>query len=452
MLLRFKCKNFRSIKDEQTFSMVAAATRSDERNHTLLDTPHKDIKALRCAAFYGANASGKSNFLKAMDQFSTIIALSHRAWSPTGGIPAWDPFRLDDYSRDEEASFEADFVIDNFFYNYGFRFDKSSFIEEWLIDNSGRAKTLFRRSTAGGETQVKLPGRNLVFGSNDLDILKASSAQTRDNSLFLSSASQSNHELLSRIFKFLTPAFEVHSGNTSEAYSAKEEKRKVVDLLVAADAGIMNYEVSKKEVPDIVKEFINAMHSAAKAAAADSKSVYIPQIAEQTEITMFHRGAQDKPFPLEFSNESAGTQKYFNLVQLVLKVINSGSILTLDEIESSLHPLLARHLIRIFNDPELNPKGTQLIFTTHNSDFLDLDLLRRDQLWFTEKSPQGATSLVSLADFKPRKGQNLESAYLGGRFGAIPLIDEELFLRAINANAKENIDSCLEETEVDLND
>jgi uncharacterized protein len=446
MLLRFRCKNFRSIREEQEFSMVAVATRTHEHDHVLLNTPREDVKALRCGAIYGANASGKSNFLLAMARFSAIVANSQRKWEPTGKIPRWDPFELDDHSRDSETSFEIDFVLGSVIYSYGFRFNRFLFVEEWLIDNSGRARTLFRRKTNESSTSVAFPSKNLGSASEETRLLDLARLQTRPNSLFLSSAAQSNHDLLSSIFRWIIERFNILSARedtfrsyTAESCSTPERKYQIRNMLAAADVGIVDFQVAEEEPPEELKKLFLAMTGALREVSAGAAEDASNSPLLQHDIKMLHRGANGGIFPLDFSDESAGTRKYFRMLGPILDELQDGSLILIDELESSLHPNLARQIVRMFNDPNLNPKGAQLIFATHDTNLLDLDLLRRDQIWFAEKTNEGVTSLTSLAEFKPRKGQEIAPAYLHGRFGAIPLLDEGLLrsgLKPPKAEAK----------------
>jgi AAA15 family ATPase/GTPase len=143
-------------------------------------------------------------------------------------------------------------------------------------------------------------------------------------------------------------------------------------------------------------------------------------------IRMLHTGVNGNLYPLDFDSESSGTHAYFELLGPLLDGLASASCLLVDEFESKLHPNLSRQLVRIFNDPKMNPRGAQLIFNTHDTNLLDLSLLRRDEIWFTEKTQEGATQLIRLSEFTPRKGQNVAAAYLHGRFGATPFLDDEL--------------------------
>jgi AAA15 family ATPase/GTPase len=156
---------------------------------------------------------------------------------------------------------------------------------------------------------------------------------------------------------------------------------------------------------------------------------------------MAHQGVGGKPYPLESSQESDGTLAYFSILGPLLDSLRDGIVLLIDELESSLHPKLARELIRLFNSPLLNPKGAQILFTTHSTSLLDLELLRRDQIWFAEKNREGATTLYPLSDYQPRTNQNIEAGYLSGRFGAIPFLDEELLREALGTTKTQPLGS-----------
>jgi AAA15 family ATPase/GTPase len=358
--------------------MVAVATRANEHNHVLLDTPIKDVKGLRCAALYGANASGKSNVLGAMARFSSIVANSQRKWEPTGEIPIWDPFELDDHSRNAERSFEIDFILESIIYNYGFRFTKSAFIEEWLIDNSGRAKTFFRRKTEESSTSLAFPGKNLGATSEETRLLDLARLQTQPNSLFLSSAAQSNHEVLSNIFRWIIEGFNLLSSrdepfrsSTAECCSRSERKQQIRDLFVAADTGIVDFGVSEEEPPEEFKTLVAAMTGALKEVSAADAADVRTSTSLHHDIKMLHRGENAGLFSLDLSEESAGTRKYFRMLGPILDELQDGSLVLIDELESSLHPNLARQIVRMFNEPVLNPQGAQLVFATHDTNLLD---------------------------------------------------------------------------------
>jgi AAA15 family ATPase/GTPase len=438
MLLRFRCKNFRSIREEQELSLIAAKTRTDEKSESLIDTPFEDLKLLRCAAIFGPNASGKSNVLDALAALRRIVSESWRGWKANGPIPEHDPFLLDDTSRANESEFEITFLLESTIYKYGFRFDQTSFIEETLKDTTGkRDKILFCRTTKEGQVEVEFPNNNLGTTKEERLQLERIRFDTRPNSLFLSAAAQYNHPVLSRVYAYLTENFKpVHWKNMSPRQSYTAEmcseagiRERLVAMMRFADAGISDLEVSSHEMSDKEKNRIRALLTTMKEIEPEAySSVQLDPTAlpSVVEVRMAHNGAGDKTFLLDISKESDGTKAYFSVLGPLLASFKDGEVLLIDELESSLHPTLARELVRLFNSPELNPKGAQIIFTTHSTNLLDLSLLRRDQIWFTEKSQEGATKLFPLIDYQPRTNQDIEAGYLGGRFGAIPYLDHQL--------------------------
>jgi AAA15 family ATPase/GTPase len=449
MLLEFRCKNFRSFRDEQKISLVAARTRSQELDKRLIETKIKGVAGLRCAAIYGSNGSGKSNLLKAMAQFSVMISASQKRWDSTDKIPVWDPFMLDENSRSGETEFEATVLIDEVEYRYGFRFNETVISEEWLYEYAPKERTLFRRKTLDGRVEVDFVGRNLT-GST----LETIRQLTRPNSLFLSAAAQNNYERLAIIQKWFVDRFNIINGQdctqmlpfTADLCKQEEIKGRVIKLISFADFGVEDFEVVEEDAPEGFKKMYTAMVRAAKEVS--------PEMADKmgerdsfvhSEVRMMHRGADGKLYPLATNQQSRGTLAYFSVLGPLLDELKDGSILLIDELESSMHPLLVRQLVRVFNDPGLNPKGAQIIFTTHNTGILDPQILRRDQVWFTEKNKDGATIVYSLADYKPRKDQNIEVGYLHGRFGAIPFLDNELLYSALQTEGLSQTSQCAEE-------
>lgn len=464
MLLRFRCKNFRSIREEQELSLIATKTRTDEKSESLIDTPLEDLKLLRCAAIYGPNASGKSNVLAALSTFSEIVADSQRLWKPNGPIPAYAPFLLDEVSRTLDTEFEIGFLIDSATYRYGFRFDQAAFHEEWLIDTTGRRdKELFRRTTESPQkvrrqgvedlrtfsalparkkiadskrrslefmatvdalTTVSFPNRNLGKTLDESRHLEGIRLDVRPNSLFLSASAQKNHPVLSKIYAYLSDALEaiwdqkdqslLRTAATCSKSSRREQIKRMMEF---ADTGIHDLEVTPQDISDKDKRPFLAFMMALKEAHPETFS-HMPtdgsNLPQNFEIRMTHQGAEGRSYLLEASQESEGTLAYFSILGPLLDGLHDGKVLMIDELESSLHPALARELVRLFNSPKLNPNGAQIIFTTHSTTLLDLDLLRRDQIWFTEKSREGATRLYPLSDYQPRTNQNIEAGYSVG--------------------------------------
>ena len=442
MLLRFRCKNYKSIRDLTELNLTSAATRAPEREDSLLETPIKGVKALRAAVIYGANASGKSNLLEAMRQFSVMVATSQSRWEPTAEIPSFDPFALDQKSKTEETLMEMEFVINKHVFNYGFTFSKSTFTGEWLSDITGsRDKVLFRRTGEMQNFSINFPGKNLASTAKELELLLLTKEQTRSNSLFLSAAAQNNNPILSEIFEWISSRFNLlriketpyFRGREADLWSDPERKQQVIRLLAFADVGIVDYEITEQEEPEEVKKLTEAIFKTMREVMGREISEPAGKDSDpkRHSIKMLHKGADGVLYPMDLGKESSGTRAYFMMVAPILRELSTGGLLLVDEFESSLHPLLARQMVRMFNEAEFNPLGSQLVFTTHNTHLLDLDLLRRDQIWFVDKDQSGASSLTPLSDYKPRKEQDVAAAYLHGRFGSVPLLDENQLRSAL---------------------
>lgn len=413
MFIRFSVENFRSIREMQEVSFVAAVIKDMEES-----VAHPEgfgFGLLKTAAIYGANASGKSNFLKAIEFFHTAVRDSHRSWAPDGPIKV-SQFRLGDETA-RPTSFEVEFIFKGTRYQYGFKLNTKEVLEEWLYAYpTGRRQTWFtRRST---------DAKRFTFGKSMTGENRTVESLTRNNSLFLSAAAQNNHELLFPIYKYLSDGIQLVAGNrefpfrqTVQLCSNEEFRKALGPLISEADLGIVDIEL--KEVPienKVTKRMLEAMFET----IAESVPAAPKAPTSITEIFFLHRGASS-PAVFEKADESDGTIAYLALVGPAFTTIARGGLLLVDELDASLHPLLAAGVIGGFNS-EGNAQNAQMLFNTHDTNLLSRDILRRDQIWFAEKDKEGATHIYPLTDFKPRKDENLERGYLAGRYGAIPYI------------------------------
>lgn len=369
---------------------------------------------LSVAAIYGANASGKSNLLSGLAFMQSAVLDSHRFYSPDGGIPraafAWGP------KAQEPSFFEVSFRDAGIRYQYGFVANNERFLEEWLYAYpSSRKQVWFERDEDDFKFGEHLKGENRI-----------AEKITRPNSLFLSAAAQNRHEQLTPIFRWFSsigvrglgsriapmrahaikalarswessgqsPLGQIRQRDTETLETHGEALRK---LLRAADFGIVDLRIADELEPGVGLSGVMVKHKS---------------------------DIEDAWLPLE--EESHGTRQAFLLAPALLEALARGSLLLIDELEASLHPLLALQLVKTFNDPKQNPRNAQLIFTTHDTNFLgtitEEPPLRRDQVWLTEKDDAGATRVYPLTDYKPRKAENLERGYLQGRYGAIPFL------------------------------
>ncbi|MFY9741628.1 MAG: ATP-binding protein, partial [Candidatus Sulfotelmatobacter sp.] len=378
-----------------------------------------DYDLLPVAAIYGANASGKTNVIRALHFISNAVENSHRIWEPGRGTVR-RPFLFGDWPK-KPSSFEVEFALAGIRHRYGFSLDSDKVREEWLYAYPhGKQQRWFTRS--------EIPERTFSF-SRDLPGEKTRTIEglTRPNSLYLSAAAENNHESLMPVYNFLVKDLrfslsrEHLSRKTVEMCNDDKYRSLFLQYLKAADLGVLGLRIERTELDDDGKKFVTALRDAMPKRLQGA----FESATTMSQPWFQHRGQSESPVELSIHNESDGTVAYFSLLGPVVNTLESGGVLCVDELNSSLHPLLALELVRVFNDRKRNPLGAQLIFNTHDTNLLDSSLLRRDQIWFTEKDSSGATHLYPLSDFKPRKNENLERGYLQGRYGAIPFLGSD---------------------------
>lgn len=415
MLIRFRVENFRSIREEQELSLVASPQLS-ERKETLVHAERYDIDLLRGAAIYGPNASGKSTLFAALAFMKTAVEESQRVWAPNAGIPR-TPFALDPEAAKEPSLFVVDLLLYGIRYEYGFVADSHRVLEEWLYAYpKGRKQEWFTRDVSREPEFAfsrHMPGENRTI-----------SGFTRPNSLFLSAAAQNNHDALDPIYEWFSSGLFIVNEQGRPALenvivqSCLDENMRVAvqRMLEAADLGITSLEVVEEDV---------AAYAQRRRIPADDPVLasfpFAPRYAGSVQLR--HRAGPDgESVVLPFSEESEGTKAMFSLAGLITVLLEFRGLLVVDELDRSLHSHLALTIVSMFQDPATNPRNAQLIFNTHDTNLLDTSILRRDQIWFTEKGNDGATRLFPMTDFRARKHENLERGYLQGRYGAVPSI------------------------------
>ncbi len=418
MLVEFRVKNFRSFREEASLNLVASSDKTNEEM-SVRATGNKPVSRLLCAAaIYGANAGGKSNFVRAIHLFRGIV--NESAMLQAGQTFNVQPFLLDPETAQQPIEFEITFLLDQLRYQYGFTLTSQKILSEWLIVyKSTRPATWFERNfnTDTGRYQYKfsnqLPGAKTVW-----------SEATRENALFLSTAVQLNSEHLRQVFEFITKSLVVIENGSAPAFDytlsliAENNSENVREFLSAADISIYDIKIKKQQV----------IGGGMRLDTKTGKVELVPVEPREISLPAFEHKTRSGSAVLDFVDESEGTRKLFALAGPIFEIIAKGQVLIVDELDRSLHALLVRQLIWIFQNPDLNRNGAQLIFTTHDTSLLDSELLRRDQIWFAEKDEYQASKLIPLSDFSPRKGEALERGYLSGRYGGVPI------LRALRLN------------------
>lgn len=417
MLLQFNVTNYRSIKENQIFSMVANKdTTHQESNCAQTEIPGLS-QVVRTTVLYGANASGKSNLISALEFMRRMVKNSATS-IPEGGIPNLSLFRFDSKNLSEPAEFEVTFVENSIRYQYGFELNATRITREWLLVYvECKAQRWFERNyDAEKDKDIWYFGTHLLGGKQRY----LWSESTRGNALFLSAAVNLNNEQLRPIFAWFVDKLIIIGSNASPhpfytmgCIKNELDKPKIIQLLQAADLGITDVQVKMQKVQQVQVRLESGV-----AAIESGQETDIPS------ATLSHQDKNNNPIEFKLEEESHGTQKLFAYAGPILDVLRHGKILVVDELDSSLHQKMMQFLISLIQNTNLNKHHAQLIFTTHNTSLLDSDIFRRDQIWFMEKDQEQASHLYPLTDFSPRKDEALEKGYLLGRYGALPFFGE----------------------------
>lgn len=416
MLIEMSVANFRSLHHKQTFSLLKSPSDELETTNSFSVQASKTFNLLRSAAIYGPNASGKSNFLMALKTMKNIVQESASRYKRGTNLPV-TPFRLNAKSRLEPSEFEVTCIIDGVRYQYGFSATSERIHEEWLFAYpKGRPQRWFVR--------VWVPEKELYewdLGHNLTGEKQLWLKSTRENALFLSTAIQLNSEQLKPLFDWFDESlrFSAVSGwdpGFTASLCEKEDKSRVMDFMHAADLNIDDIIVEEqvfdsKALPDEMPEHIKEM-------------IFRDMEGKKfINIKTVHKDSEGKDIVFDLDEESDGTQKLFSFAGPWLDALENGYVLFIDELHDNLHPQLVQFLVQLFHNSKTNPKNAQLVFTTHETSILNQSVFRRDQIWFCEKTPALSTHLFSLLEFSPRKGrENIEHAYLSGRYGAVPFL------------------------------
>ncbi len=421
MLVEFRVKNFRSLRDEQVLSLVASKDKTLHDTHTLGTGLKAAPHLLASAVVYGANASGKSNLVKALHYMRAVVLESATVIQP-GQTYAVQPFRLDDASAGQPSEFEVTFLLDGVRYQYGFAMTPQRIVSEHLlVYKSFKPQRWFERRFDADS------GKDLyTFGPGLKGAKHLWEGATRANALFLSMAVQLNSESLRSVFDWFVNhlvIFNEHSPlapQFSIQMLKQETQRKAIcEFLRAAGISVADIEVTTRQA---------TVHTLKIDLATGKREEHVGEQA--VDEVKFHHATERGKAAFDLSDESDGTRNLLFLAGPVLDILRKGLTLVIDELDTSLHTLLVRELVRLFHWREVNTGGAQLIFTTHDTSLLDAyGLFRRDQVWFVEKDEEQASTLVALAEFSPRKNEALERGYLMGRYGGVPFLNHALGLK-----------------------
>lgn len=418
VLLAFRAENVFSFRDEFELSFLATtkAVRED-----VITVPRNEVGGsvgvLPQVALFGGNAAGKSNVLEAMSFMRFLVVDSFSRMRPTDPIPR-HPFLLDAESRERLSRFEVDFVLHGVQHQYGFSVDDHEVHEEWLSwAPKSRTATLFERTPDG-----------ITIGKGMGPKRESARELLRENALLLSTAAATNHPVLRPIYEWFdrnlwiaSPSNSPQRANFTASLLELDDRRgAVLDLLKAADLGVRDARVVTRKVNPELRARL------ALQLGTDDHDQIDQILPDQfPEIRLMHEGSHGiEEFRLD--EESEGTQTWFSIVGPLLHVLSFGGVLLLDEIDASLHPALVREAVRLIQSQDHNEHRAQMVFTTHDTTLLSNELgprlLGRDQVWFAQRGPDGASELFSLADFAESKSDAWSRRYLSGRYGALPML------------------------------
>lgn len=410
MLIEFSVENFKSIRGESILSLVAAPAKEHRDTHLslpVLANRVRSVPLLHSAAIYGANAAGKTNFVEALKLMRTFVLRSGNAPDAVHAVP----FLFSSDSKTRPSVLEVVCIVDGVRYQYGFSLLRGTVVEEWLYAwPNGRVQTWFLREGGTWKLGSKLQG--------DKDVWRRA---TRPDSLFLSTAAMLSSEQLRPIYDWFDTTLRIVGAGgwnrmPSIDYCRRNGTADMVEFLAAAGLKISGLRITEE---NLIQDML----------PADMPPTIRKQVAKEFElgkiprVWLIHSTGPDESVELELGEESDGTRKTFALAAPWLDTLRKGHVLVVDELHEHLHPKLVKFLVDLFHDPQANAHGAQLVFSTHDTSILDQDILRRDQVWLCERNHRQETRLLPLTDFRPRKGyENLERAYLTGRYGALPPI------------------------------
>jgi AAA15 family ATPase/GTPase len=439
MLLQFIVKNFMCFAEETIFSMVASAKLEQHKNHLIHTNYESDL--LRTSILYGANAHGKTKLVEAIGFAKHLIVNGIQG---TKSIPV-EPFRLDKNLRTQPSSFEFIIFYQSIRYHYGFIINNQRVLEEWLfVTPNKRELRYFERITSEtGKVTVELGGSLARKNTKQKQFLEFVAQGTRPNQLFLTEALERNVEKLKPLYEWFENVLQVVPVTPSYLpleIRANKEKPFISflsDFLKQADTGIQSIKTVEEELdyekhfpglPEQIRLEIENNISSGKTiimfSEGKSYTLCANEVGEPVLIRLEaqHHGYDGSVVSFDFAKESAGTQRLAHLLPILVDLLTSEKVYILDELDRSLHALLPKLFLENYLNAVSKKHHSQLIFTTHDTNLLDLNLLRKDEIWFLEKNEQGASQLYSLINLKMNSDLNIQKAYLQGRFGGIPFI------------------------------
>ena len=429
MLIEFRFKNYRSFRDEAVLSMEAVGLSS--LKNCLIE--YGNMRLLPGAAIYGKNGGGKSNVIRAFWLGVQFIRNAQRMQHEKATVPV-APFALNDYSMKEPTEFEFDYIVDDVKYWYSFAATREKIVKEALY-----------HAPKGQKAQVFVREEQKFSFTEDKAKRKLISATVAENQLFFSIACTMNDAACVNAMKWFREDIFFSRDYTDiprqllEYYDDSNMLKAISDYAKAADFGIeeMQFKIENKEIrngfelPESIPEGMKeALSSFLKVLSETSESNETKLKMSQVRAKAVHKGiasdGEQKLYHMDLEDESDGTRKLMSVAPAIESVLKRGGVLLIDELEKELHPMLVNFIIAKFQSKRMNTNGAQIIFTTHNTELMNMELIRKDQIYFADKRKNdGASELYSVIDFSTKTADNIRKGYLVGKYGATPNIEIE---------------------------
>ncbi len=426
MLIEFKFNNYRSFRDEAVLSMEATGLGAFKSCLIM----HKNIRILPAAAIYGKNAGGKSNVIRAFWLATQFIRNAQRTQHEKANIPM-QPFLLDDDSREKPCSFEFTYILDNVKYIYGFSATKTEIVKEYLYHApKGQIALVFNRDY-----------QTFEFRENpEKKLRQLISEAVAKNQLYFAVACTMNEKSCIAAMRWFRECLFFSRDYTDiphqllECSEDPDMLESIKNYAKTADLGIqdMKFEIKNRDVLDIKNKpegvpdgIFAALTTFAKALAENTSTSETSLKMGEVQATSYHKGraadGTEKLYPLELADESDGTRKLMALAPGIERVLNCGGVMCIDELDKEMHPIMVEMIVSKFQSPSTNPNHAQLIFTTHDTELLNMELLRKDQVYFVDKRRKDGTSILySISDYSTTTNENIRKGYLLGKYGATP--------------------------------
>ena len=429
MLIEFRFKNYRSFRDEAVLSMEAIGLSSFK--NCLIE--QNNMKLLPGAAIYGKNGGGKSNVIRAFWLAVQFIRNAQRMQHEKSTVPVV-PFALNDYSAKEPTEFAFDYISDGVKYWYSFAATREKIVRESLY-----------HAPKGQKAQVFVREAQTFTFTEDKAKRKLISETVAENQLFFSVACTMNDAVCVNAMRwfredvFFSRDYTDIPRQLLEYYDDSNMLKAISDYAKTADFGIeeMQFEIENKEigadlnfpedVPEGMKAALTSFIQILSETSNNSEGrLKMSRVKAKAKHKGINANGEEELYNIELEDESDGTRKLMSIAPAIESVLTKGGVLLVDELERELHPMLVNFIVAKCQSKRSNPNGAQIIFTTHNTELMNLEFMRKDQIYFTDKrKSDGASELYSVTDFNTKTADNIRKGYLVGKYGATPNIEIE---------------------------